>query len=51
MSNEVFDFIDGQRDCRNGVEHKDGKGADYDRGYAFEYQREQIMDKATEVLS
>ena len=32
----VSDFIDGQRDCRNGVPHKEGRGEDYDRGYKFE---------------
>lgn len=43
MSNEFFDFLDGQSDCRNGVEHKSGMSKDYDRGYAAEYQAEQVI--------
>jgi len=39
-------FIQGQRDCQNGVEHKAGKGEPYDQGYATEYASEQI---ATEL--
>ncbi len=37
----IGEFIDGQRDCRDGVAHFDGKGDSYDTGYAFEYQMEQ----------
>jgi hypothetical protein len=43
MSNELFDFIDGQSDCRSGVEHKSGRSEAYDRGYAAEYESEQVM--------
>jgi len=43
MSNPVADFADGQRDCRDGKPHQAGKSADYDRGYAYEYEAEQVF--------
>ena len=43
MSNELFDFLDGQSDCRNGAEHKAGMSEAYDRGYNTEYMREQVI--------
>ena len=40
------DFIKGQRDCRDGVEHKAGKSKAYDNGYAFQYEMEQRLGVA-----
>lgn len=40
---DVFDFVRGQADCREGVQHQDGKGESYDAGYSCEYQLEQIQ--------
>ena len=34
------DFLQGQRDCRDGIPHKSGSDA-YNRGYAAEYASEQ----------
>lgn len=39
----VHEFVQGQRDCRDGVKHFDGKGESYDAGFNFEYQMEQIL--------
>ena len=36
-------FIQGELDCLNGVAHADGKGNDYDRGYAARYEMEQLL--------
>lgn len=39
---EISDFINGQRDCREGVAHAAGKSAAYDRGYNAEYQLQEM---------
>jgi len=39
---DVHEFIKGQRDCRDGIAHKDGRGESYDRGYSAQYELEQI---------
>ena len=38
---QIEDFVQGQRDCKNGVEHKTGKSREYDAGYALQYEIEQ----------
>lgn len=45
----VIDFIQGQEDCRNGIPHQAGKPEDYDRGYGYEYEKEQLASEG--VLS
>ena len=37
-----YDFINGQRDCREGTPHQNGRSFDYDRGYSAQYDLEQI---------
>lgn len=39
------DFLQGQRDCQEGVPHKAGHSKDYDRGYMTEYEREQVLSE------
>lgn len=39
----VSEFIDGQRDCRDGKPHADGRGESYDAGYSTQYQLDQIQ--------
>lgn len=39
----VSEFIDGQRDCRDGKPHFDGKGESYAAGFSAQYQLEQIQ--------
>jgi len=39
---KVSDFIQGQKDCAEGIPHQSGKGEDYDRGYAAQYELEQV---------
>ena len=34
--------LEGRNDCKNGVEHTEGKGDAYDMGYGVQYQREQL---------
>jgi hypothetical protein len=41
----INDFIQGQRDARAGVEHKAGKSKEYNMGYSFEYQMEQVLSE------
>jgi hypothetical protein len=36
-------FIQGQRDCRDGKPHQLGKPEAYDQGYNVQYQLEQIQ--------
>jgi len=36
-------FIQGELDCLDGVAHAEGKGTDYDRGYAARYEMEQLL--------
>lgn len=38
-------FLRGQKDCRDGKPHQSGMGKDYDRGYATEYEAEQIASE------
>jgi len=35
------EFLQGQKDCRDGVPHESGKSDSYDRGYNCQYQHEQ----------
>lgn len=37
------DFLQGQRDCKNGVPHEAGKSKDYDAGYGAQYSAEQML--------
>lgn len=37
------DFLQGQRDCKNGVPHKPMQSEAYDRGYAAQYEAEQVQ--------
>lgn len=41
FNNPVGDFIDGQRDCKEGVPHQAGKSEEYTRGYGVQYEFEQ----------
>ena len=42
------EFLQGANDCIMGVEHKAGKGADYDAGYSSQHQHEQNLTALTE---
>ena len=33
--------LEGRNDCKNGVDHVEGKGKAYDLGYGEQYQKEQ----------
>ena len=44
---KVMDFIDGQKDCRDGVEHQSGKSEDYDKGYAAQYELDAMNNERT----
>ena len=37
------EFLDGQRDCAEGVEHNINQSVSYDHGYATQYQHEQNL--------
>lgn len=38
---EAQKFMQGEKDCADGLAHFSGKGEAYDRGYAAQYEREQ----------
>jgi len=40
--NTASDFAQGQRDCSEGVPHAEDRSESYDRGYAVQYELEQI---------
>lgn len=40
------EYLRGQRDCKDGVEHKAEQSEDYDRGYGDQYSAEQVADWA-----
>lgn len=40
-------YMAGQRACKNGEKHEEGKGADFDRGFSDQYQMDQINDWRT----
>jgi len=40
---DADEFLRGQRDCRDGIPHREGQSDSYNRGYATEYEREQVM--------
>jgi hypothetical protein len=37
------DFIQGQKDCKAGKLHREGKSDAYNRGYSAQYTLEQIL--------
>ena len=39
------EFLDGCRDCDEGIPERDGMGRDYRRGYAAQYQLEHLREK------
>ena len=41
----IFDFVQGQQDCKNGKPHEAGHSLDYDRGYATQYELEQVNNE------
>tara|TARA_R110002096_G_scaffold130155_2_gene279240 strand:- start:105 stop:284 length:180 start_codon:yes stop_codon:yes gene_type:complete len=43
MSDFDIDFMLGQTDCREGVEHVAGMSDAYNRGYAAEYQHQENL--------
>jgi hypothetical protein len=40
----IIEFVNGQKDCKEGNPHKAGMSESYDRGYAVQYELEQIME-------
>ena len=42
MTDFSTDFMAGQQDCIQGIEHKPARSFDYDRGYSTQYELEQI---------
>ena len=39
------DFLQGQKDCEAGKPHQEGKSEAYDRGYAAQYELEQLKSE------
>lgn len=45
------DFIKGQKDCANGIKHKEGMSEEYNRGYSVQYELEQIRNELCQSAS
>ena len=39
---DVFEFARGQKDCRDGLPARIDESRDYQRGYGFEYEMQEI---------
>ena len=44
------DFLRGQQDCKDGLEHKPDQSEFYDRGYSYEYEIGAINDAISSQL-
>jgi hypothetical protein len=44
---EVAEFIRGQSDCNQGKPHKPNQSEAYSRGYAAQYELEQVSNERT----
>ena len=40
-------YLAGQRACKHGEKHEEGKGADFDRGFSDQYAMDEINDWRT----
>ena len=47
MTDTFTEFMQGMSDCEEGLEHEAGKGVDYDRGFAAQYELEQMRTHET----
>lgn len=47
-TDDYLAFIKGQEDCEKGIKHQHGKGEYYDRGYATQYELEQVNNWMSE---
>jgi len=45
------EFLAGMRDCKDGKAHEAGKGEAYDRGYATQYESEQVQAEMSKWTS
>ncbi len=48
MNFNIDDFMRGQRDCKDGKEHKAGNSESYDSGYSAQYELEQLRGALSE---
>lgn len=44
---QIDDYLAGARDCAEGVPHKAGKSAEYNRGYSNQYAWEQTLTEVS----
>ena len=44
-----FEFAQGQLDCQDGKPHEKGQSESYDRGYAAQYELEQVQTAESEL--
>jgi len=42
MIDKDSEYLQGMRDCRDGVRHVAGKSSHYNDGYSCQYQKEQL---------
>ena len=46
----VDDFLRGEKDCMDGIPHKEGQSEAYDAGYSSRYTHEQNMAELSEKV-
>jgi len=44
---EIYEYVDGMKDCREGAEHKN-RNPSYNRGYAAEHEMQEVRTHQTE---
>lgn len=44
----ALEFLRGQEDCQRGEPHKAGRSESYDRGYAAQYEWEQVKGEISD---
>ncbi len=47
LETPMADFQQGVMDCDRGIRHKEGQSKAYDRGYGFQYEKEQRITEQT----
>ena len=44
---DTNEYLRGQSDCKNGLPHQPNQHPDYDRGFAIQYEWEQVLTQTT----
>ena len=50
MTDFTTEFMRGQQDCMDGNPHQSGQSEEYDRGYAAQYELEEVTTALSEMV-